>query len=125
MNTLIQMGRLTKDPESREINAGTITRFSVAVDRRYKKDTSDFFSYTAFGKTAEFARDYLRKGTKVLISGRVENNNYTDKDGRNVYGFQFVAEEIEFAESKKAAEQQDSGFVTVPDDVDDENLPFN
>lgn len=125
MNTLIQMGRLTKDPESRETSAGTVTRFSVAVDRRYKKDTSDFFSYTAFGKTAEFARDYLRKGTKVLISGRVENNNYTDKDGRKVYGFQFVAEEIEFAESKKAAEQQDSGFVTVPDDVDDENLPFN
>lgn len=125
MNTLIQMGRLTKDPESRETNAGTVTRFSVAVDRRYKKDTSDFFNYTTFGKTAEFARDYLRKGTKVLISGRVENNNYTDKDGRKVYGFQFVAEEIEFAESKKAAEQQDSGFVTVPDDVDDENLPFN
>ena len=125
MNTLIQMGRLTKDPESRDTNAGTITRFSIAVDRRYKKDTSDFFSYTAFGKTAEFARDYLRKGTKVLISGRVENNNYTDKDGRKIYGFQFVAEEIEFAESKKAAEQQDSGFVTVPDDVDDENLPFN
>lgn len=125
MNTLIQMGRLTKDPESRETNAGTVTRFSIAVDRRYKKDTSDFFSYTAFGKTAEFARDYLRKGTKVVISGRVENNNYTDKDGRKVYGFQFVAEEIEFAESKKAAEQQDSGFVTVPDDVDDENLPFN
>lgn len=125
MNQVIQMGRLTKDPDVRETTAGIVARFSIAVDRRYKKDTTDFFTFAAFGKTAEFIRDYLRQGTKILVSGRVENDNYTDRDGRKVYGFRFVAESVEFCESKKTTERGPEGFIDIPDDVDDDNLPFN
>lgn len=139
MNKVIQMGRLTRDPEIR-VTAGenqtTVARFSIAVDRRFDRSKADFFDWTAFGKLAEFVEKYMTKGTKVLVAGRVENNNYTKQDGTKVYGFQFTAEEIEFAESKKAQQDQSrptaeapapapgSGWMSVPDNVDDEDLPW-
>lgn len=123
MNKLIQMGRLTKEPDIKTTSAGMIARFSVAVDKTYKKGEADFFNYTAFGKKAEFVEKYLHQGTKVVITGRVENDNY-ERDGRKVYGFAFIADEIEFAESKKAQEKPEDGFAKVPDTVDDDNLPF-
>ena len=113
MNSLVFMGRLTADPEVRYTtgeNATCISNFNLAVDKKYKKKndpdapTADFFRITAMGKLGEFAEKYLHKGTKIVMSGRVENNNYVNKDGVKVYGFQFIAENIEFAESKKAAE---------------------
>lgn len=142
MNKVIQMGRLTRDPEIR-VTAGenqtTVARFSIAVDRRFDRSKADFFDWTAFGKLAEFVEKYMTKGTKVLVSGLVENNNYTKQDGTKVYGFQFTAEEIEFAESKKAqqggqdqqagqeapAPAPGSGWMSVPDNMDDADLPFN
>ena len=85
MNKIILMGRLTRDPEIR-YSAGesqiAVARFSLAVDRRFKRSgdevTSDFFNCCAFGKLAEFAEKYLRKGTKILLSGRLQNNNFTN-----------------------------------------------
>ena len=116
MNKWIVMGRVTKDIEESDVryvggdNATCIANFNIAVDKRFKKKddpdapTADFFRFTAIGKLGEFVSKYLHKGTKILVEGRVENNNYTNKDGQKVYGFQFIAENIEFAESKKAAE---------------------
>lgn len=106
MNKLMQMGRLCADPEIRTSQNGQqqIAKFNLAVDRRFKREgdpDADFFQYTAFGKLAEWAGKYLRKGTKVVVEGRIQNDNYTNKDGVKVYGFQFLAESIEFAESKK------------------------
>lgn len=140
MNKVILMGRLTKDPEIRyggENNQTAIARFSLAVDRRYRKSNNevetDFFNCTAFGKIGEFVERYLHKGIKVLLTGEVQNNNYTDRSGNKVYSVQILANEIEFAESKRASEtpQHDrlsgagNDFVDVPDDaVDDEELPF-
>ena len=123
MNKLIQMGRLTRDPETRAAGETSVARFGLAVDRRFKKNEADFFEYSAFGKTADFVEKYLKKGSKVLVSGRVENNNYTNKAGQKVYGFSFVAEEIYFADSKKQDRPEDAGFM--PDDMADEDLPFN
>lgn len=138
MNKIIFMGRLTHDPEIRFStgeNATCIANFNLAVDKRFKKKddtnapTADFFRITALGKLGEFVQKYLTRGTKVLVDGRVENNNYTNKDGQKVYGFQFVAENIEFCESKKAQESnntaapQDNSFVDVPEGIEND-LPF-
>ena len=126
MNKVIFTGRLTADPELRQSGDTTITRFNLAVDRRGKRDEADFFSCTAFNKLAEFAKNYLVKGTKILLEGRIQNNNYTDRDGKKVYGFQVIADSIEFAGAKteRTTEKADD-FVKVPDNVDDEELPFN
>ena len=146
MNKVILMGRLTRDPEVRYSGSTNmaVARFSIAVDRRFKREgdpEADFFNCTAFGKQGEFVEKYLRKGTKILMEGEVRNDNYTDKDGRKVYGFNFVANSIEFAESKKAAESSggyvpsgemaplpsgDVGddFMNIPDISGDDKVPF-
>lgn len=128
MNKVIMMGRLTKDPDITNTTNGTvIAKYNIAVDRKFKRDgdpDADFFSCTSFGKQAEFVEKYLKKGTKVVITGRVQNNNYTDKNGQKVYGTVLMVEEIEFAESKKAEginEEKQDDFINVPDDSD---LPF-
>lgn len=150
MNNIIIMGRLTRDPEVRYSNgenATAIARYSLAVDRRFKREgqpDADFFDCVCFGKSAEFAEKYLHKGTKMVIQGRLENDNYTDRDGKMVYRNRIVVESQEFAESKKAAgenaaaasanapapkpaaaapEVDANGFMNIPDDIDEE-LPF-
>ena len=131
MNKWICMGRLTADPEIRYStgsNATCIANFNIAVDKKFKKKddpdapTADFFRITAMGKLGEFSEKYLHRGTKILLEGRPENNNYTNKDGQKVYGFQFIAENIEFAESKKAVEANGS---TTPSNDDFMNIPDN
>ena len=148
MNKVILMGRLTRDPEVRYSNgdnATAIARFGIAVDRRFRRGSdgaeADFFNCTAFGKQGEFVEKYLKKGTKILLSGRIQNDNYTNRDGQKVTSTQIIAEEIEFAESKNAqsggqrydnapaaqgsASGADTGFMNIPDGMDDEQLPFN
>lgn len=133
MNKVIEMGRLTREPEVSSSNSGTtFARFSLAVDRRFKKEgepDADFFNCTAFGKTAEFVERYLKKGTKVLVTGRLQNNNYTNKEGQKVYDVRIMVEEMEFAESKKDNNQntqttQGTDFLNVPDGLVEE-LPFS
>ena len=110
MNKVIMMGRLTRDPETRYgqgANGTAVGRFSIAVDRRFKREgepDADFFDCTVFGRQAEFVEKYLKKGTKVVLEGSVQNNNYTNKDGQKVYGTRIVVDNIEFAESKAASE---------------------
>ena len=127
MNKVIMMGRLTKDPETRYSGEMAISRYSLAVDRRIKREnepTADFINCVAFGKAGEFAEKYLRKGTKVLVTGHIQTGSY-EKNGKKVYTTDVVIEDQEFAESKKAVEEQkpDDGFVPVSDTVD--GLPFN
>ncbi len=141
MNKVHLIGRLTRDVESRYSqgqNAICIARYTLAVNRRFKKDgeeAADFISCVAFGKNGEFAEKYLKKGTKVAVSGRIQTGSYTDRDGRKVYTTDVVVEEQEFCESKKdsGTEQQeaspygnvgDDGFMNIPDGIDEE-LPFN
>ena len=107
MNKVILMGRLTRDPEvSSSASGTTFARFSIAVDRRFKREgepDADFFNCTSFGKQAEFVERYLKKGTKVVVTGRIQNDNYTNKEGQKVYSVRIMVEEIEFAESKNAS----------------------
>lgn len=132
MNKVILIGRLTRDPEIRHNQDKLIGRFTLAVDRRYKKDGSeqnaDFINCVAFGKTAEFLEKYVHKGTKLVVCGRIQTGSYTNKDGNKVYTTDVVVEECEFAESKAASQQQkpqedENGFMNVPEGTDDE-FPF-
>ena len=140
MNKIILMGRLTRDPEVRYTQKDNmpVARYSLAVDKKYKRDdsiTADFFQMVAFGKSAEFTEKYLRKGTKMLITGRVQTGTY-EKDGIKIPFFEVVVEEQEFAESKNAslserntnksndATTDMNGFMYIPDDFPEE-IPFN
>ena len=148
MNKVILMGRLTRDPEvrySQGEQATAIARYTLAVDRRFKRDgdqTADFIGCVAFGKLGEFAEKYLRKGTKVVVTGRIQTGSYTNKDGQKVYTTDVVVEEQEFAESKAAGANNNGGFASgdrptpaaaapadgfmnLPMGVEDEGLPFN
>ena len=142
MNKVILMGRLTRDPEvrySQGENALAIARYTLAVDRRKNSNgeqEADFISCVAMGKNGEFAEKYLRKGTKLVVSGRIQTGSYTNKDGVKVYTTDVFIESQEFAESKSSgsgetaapatAPQQASGdgFMNIPDGIDEE-LPFN
>ena len=112
MNKIILMGRLTRDPEVRYSQSGetqnTVAKFSLAVGRKIKREgepEADFFNCVTFGKQAEFVERYLKQGSKVLVTGRVSNDNYTNKEGNKVYSVQITLEEIEFAESKQASQE--------------------
>lgn len=139
MNKVILMGRLTRDPEVRYTqgdNAMAIARYSLAVDRRFKRDgepDADFINCVAFGKSGEFAEKYLKKGTKVAVVGRIQTGSYTNKDGQKVYTTDVVVEEQEFAESKNSGSSdnnqsapvnKNTDFMNIPDGIDEE-LPFN
>lgn len=134
MNKVMLMGRLTKDPNirySQGENNLAIARYTLAVDRRFKKEsdqTADFISCVAFGKQAEFAEKYLKQGIKIAITGRIQTGSYTNKDGVKVYTTDIVVEEQEFAESKGSSDPQPApadsdGFMKIPDGIEDE-LPF-
>ena len=153
MNKVILMGRLTRDPDvrySQGESATAVARYTLAVDRRFRRDgdaSADFIGCVAFGRQAEFAEKYLRQGTKIAITGRIQTGSYTNRDGQKVYTTDVVVEEQEFAESKAAASEHaggfqpqnnsnpfqsapapsaaaGDGFMNIPDGIDEE-LPFN
>lgn len=142
MNKAILMDRLTKDPEIRYSNGPEQTavgRFTLAVDRRGQRQgnqqNADFIPCVAFGKKAEFVEKYTHKGTKVIVEGEIRTGSYTNREGRKVYTTEIYVSDIEFAESKAAAEQNqnrnddqygmtgDDGFMNIPDG--EELPPFN
>lgn len=140
INSVNLTGRFTRDPNVRYTDGGTsIARFTLAVDRRFKRDgeqTADFINCVAFGKTAEFIEKYFRQGMKLELTGRIQTGSYTNKDGAKVYTTDVIAEQVGFGESRRvskenASEQSDrgygpedgDGFMDVPDDVAEE-LPF-
>lgn len=151
MNKVLLCGRLTATPEIRYSanNNQAVAHYTIACDRRFKRDgeqSADFIRCVAFGKSAEFAENYLNKGTKIIVEGRIQTGSYTGKDGKKVYTTEVVVESQEFAESKSANQQyqqnqqqnqnqqaqvppqpqkaDNDGFMQVPDAID-EDLPFN
>lgn len=130
INRWIGTGRLTKDPDVRTNKDTTVARFTVAVDRRFKKegqDNADFISCVAFGKNAEFMDKYFSKGMKAEIEGRIQTGSY-EKDGVKHYTTDIICDTIGFAESKKSQESKldnvdDDGFMNVADGVD-ADMPF-
>ena len=142
MNKWHGIGRLTADPEIRYTNGQNgqtmVARFTVACYRKYKKDgeqSADFINCVAFGKPAEILEKYFHIGEKIAVCGRITTGKYTNRQGATVYTTDITVEEVEFVESKKTQEgnsqprnnaQMDmNGFISVPDNVDDDSLPFN
>ena len=151
MNKVVLVGRLTRDPEvrySQGNNATAVARYTVAVDRRFKRDgepTADFIPCVVFGRSAEFAEKYFRQGMRVLVSGRIQTGSYTNKEGQRVYTTDIIVDDQEFADSKNSAGGNGDnggygyqptsrpaptsaigdGFMNIPDGVEDEGLPFN
>ena len=146
MNKAVLVGRLTRDPEvrySQGENAVAVARYTIAVDRRFKRDnepTADFIPCVVFGRSAEFAEKYFRQGMRVAVAGRIQTGNYTNKDGIKVYTTEVIVEEQEFAQNKDentgnmssyqqpASNQAPSadagdGFMNIPEGVSEE-LPF-
>lgn len=127
MNKVLLMGRLVKDPETRQAGETTVTRFSIAVDRRFKTEggqAADFPSIVAFGKTADFISKYFYKGMKIGIEGRLQTGSY-EKDGVKHYTTDVIAEAVEFAESKKAEDNPPpSSDEWVEVQGIENNLPF-
>ena len=156
MNRVILMGRLTRDPDirySQGENGMEVARYTLAVDRRRRREdgqqSADFISCVAFGRSAEFAEKYLRKGVKILVSGRIQTGSYTNREGNRVYTTDVVVEDQEFAESKGVSDASsvaysapqspvpepvrppadafgagpEDGFMNIPDGIDEE-LPF-
>lgn len=139
MNKVILMGRLTRDPEVRYTQgeqAMAVARYTLAVDRRGKnqENSADFIQCVAFGKAGEFAERYLHKGTKIVLTGRIQTGSYTNKEGQRVYTTDIAAEDQEFAESKNTessgtyrnqsaqeTQQSDNGFMSVDENSE---LPF-
>ena len=140
MNKVILMGRLTRDPEvrySQGENSTAIARYTLAVDRRFRRNndgeqSADFIGCVAFGRSAEFAEKYFRQGLKVIVTGRIQTGSYTNKEGQKVYTTDVVVDDAEFVESKNAAAGSSAatpapgtaGFANIPDGIDEE-LPFN
>lgn len=140
MNCVVLVGRLTRDPDVRYGQGeddSAVARFTLAVDRPGAKGEkkADFPSCVAFGRRAEFAEKYLLKGTKICLRGRLQTGHYTNRDGIKVYTTDVIADQMEFAESKKsqqetagsvqpAPEPDENGFMNIPDSVSEE-LPFN
>ena len=125
MNSVMLIGRLTRDPDVRYKDDMAVARFTVAVDRPTKDKTSDFPSVIAFGKTAEIVEKYLAKGSQVGISGRIQTGNYTNKDGVKVYTTDVVAERVEFLGKKEekpveTVEKAPEGFEQISAD----EIPF-
>ena len=140
------MGRLTRDPEVRYSQGAeplAIARYTLAVDRRGRRDasgndqTADFIPCVAFGRAGEFAEKYLRQGTKMVVTGRIQTGSYTNKDGNKVYTTEVIVEDQEFAESKASSDNsgyntQDrpapgnasaDGFMSIPEGIEND-LPF-
>ena len=147
MNKVILIGRLTRDPDVRYAQndqGSAVVNYTLAVDRRFRRDndgqSADFIRCVAFGRQAEFASKYFRKGIKIVVTGRIQTGSYTNRDGQKVYTTDVVVEDQEFAESKSAGAGYEQsyqpadqpapgsasvdGFMNIPDGIDEE-LPFN
>ena len=115
MNQVQLIGRMAREPELRRTEKGTpVVSFALAVDRKFNREEADFIPVTTWRKTAEFVAKYFRKGQRVIIaSGRIRVDPYTDKDGNKRTRFEVVADEVEFAESRRAAEDQPAGSLAA------------
>lgn len=115
LNRVIMMGRLAHSPEVKD-GETKVARLRLAVQRDVKtKDgtDADFFDVVAFGKTADFAGQYLTKGRQILVEGRLQTRNYTDKDNNKRTAVQIIADRLYFADSKPQAEEREP-FLTEP-----------
>lgn len=125
MNNVSLIGRLTKDPELKTTQSGLpVCRFTVAVDRTYSKDQTDFINCIAWRKTAEFISSYFSKGQRIALTGSIQTGSYTDKDGKTVYTTDINVNNVEFCERRKKSDSDSNNSVEAEEMPFDDDLPF-
>ena len=123
LNRVVLIGRLTKAPELRQTPGGKeVVRFTLAVDRKYKKGEADYISCTAWDRTAESVAQYCGKGSLVAVDGRIQTGSY-EKDGQRVYTTDVIAEDVRFIQTQKQTPNPSYGEAPEPL-FDDGELPF-
>lgn len=141
INQVIVMGRLTRDPEMRTTTTGkSIASFSLAVDRAGQDDQADFFDITAWEKLGELVNQYLTKGRRCLVQGRLRQDTWDDKDtGKKRSKIEIVATDVTFLDgpSGDRADQGDQSAPSAPaarpaktkdvviDDIDDKPIDLS
>lgn len=125
MNVTVLVGRLTKDPEVKFGQTGkAYARFTLAVNRPFSKDEADFISCVAFGKTAELIGEYLRKGHKAGVTGRLQMNRY-EVNGEKRTSYDVIVDTIEFLESRQnGSQQQNTSYKKEEDNTAEDEFPF-
>ena len=127
MNKVIIMGKLTKDPDFRvTANGKVLATFTLAVNRKYEKDVADFLPIITFSKTAEFTEKWLKKGMQIIVVGRIQVRKWETKEGENRYSTEIIAEEVEFADSKKQEDKEETkgDWQPMHETLTDADLPF-
>ena len=124
LNHIIIMGRLTKNPELRHTNSGTpVASFTLAVNRDFNKEETDYIDCTAWRGTAEFVSNYFTKGRMAVVSGRLQMREWTDNEGHKRRNAEVVADNVYFGDSKKDGNADTStGFTALAED--DGDLPW-
>lgn len=125
INSVVLMGRLTADPELKKTTSGkSVIKFTVAVERRFNRNETDFLEVVAWQKTAEFVSQYFRKGSMIAVQGEVQARSYEDNNGNKRKAVEIIAEQVSFCGSKgENAAKADSDYLEIPE-VADEDLPF-
>ena len=119
MNNCVFIGRLTRDPELRYTNNNkAVATFTIAVNRRFKRDEADFFKVVVWGKPGENCANYLAKGRLVGVQGRIENRSYDTDSGEKKYITEIIAEDVRFLEPKSDKPKSSEGFEDI-EDIDD------
>ena len=137
INKVVLLGRLTKDPELRyAAGSGTaVCRFTVAINRQFKKDETDFINCVAFGKTGETITQYLTKGRQIAVTGSIRTGSYESNSGEKRYTTHVVLDGFEFIGNSNSSNSDNAGTWNQPTDnsemgfgdmtpVDDGELPF-
>lgn len=132
MNKVVLIGRLTKDPELKFApGTGTaICRLTLAVNRPFKKDETDFINCVAFGKTAETLSQYLSKGRQLAVIGNIRPSSYDAQDGTKRYTTDVIIESFDFVGSGNNSNNNSNNnsysgnFDSDITPVDDDNMPF-
>jgi single-strand binding protein len=122
MNQVFLIGRLTKDPELKYSQSGkAFCRFSLAVTKEFNRNETDFFDCVAWNKTAEIMAEYLKKGKKIVIQGRLETGNY-EKDGKNIKIYSIIIDKFEFLDSSG---KNDNHLPNDSDEIiENDDFPF-
>ena len=126
MNNVTLMGRLTRDPELKYSQAGkAYCRFTVAINREFNREEADFINCLAFGKTAETIAEWLGKGRRIALQGRIQTGSYQNSNGDTVYTTEVVADRFEFVDSARSETSRNQSYSNNDDVLDDnDDFPF-
>ena len=119
INQVILMGRLTRDPEQRTTTSGrTVVSFSIAVDRQTQDDQADFFDVTAWEKLGELVMQYLSKGRRVLVQGRLRQDSWEDKEtGKRRSRIEVVASDVTFLDGQSGDTDSSTANISTKEEV--------